>query len=134
MTQVRTHSIARKAYECVTARRDCPEKKKYAALAHSLPGMILENGLAQTTGFLLAKGGVEHHALLDDLHAVLRTSQATTAVDRCGLHQTVIDSDLQQTVVLTRYSLEASGWLKRYVQGVLRVGATGDEDGEDGES
>jgi len=32
--------------------------------------------------------------------------------------------------ILTRAALEASGWLKRYVQGVLRVTATGDDSGE----
>ena len=131
MIRLRTHAVARKAYECVAARRDCPEKKKYGALAHGLPGMILENGLAQATGFLLAKGKVEHLALLSDLHAVLRTSGATTADDGQGLHETIIDSDLQQTLHLTRRSLEASGWLKRYAQGVLRVSATGDDSEEE---
>ena len=128
---VRTHAVARAAYECVAARRDATKGKqgaesaKYGGLAHKLPGMILENGLAQATGFLLAKGDPEHHALLDDLCAVLRAAKTTTAVDGPGLHREVIDSDLGKTLILTRRSLEAAGWLKRYVQGVLRVDATG---------
>ena len=32
---------------------------------------------------------------------------------------------------LTRRSLEAGAWIKRYVQGVLRVDATGDQAAED---
>ena len=131
MIRLRTHAVARKAYECVAARRDCLEKKKYGALAHGLPGMILENGLAQTTGFLLAKGKAENRALLDDLNAVLRASGATTAADGRSLHETIIGSDLQQTLHLTHRSLEASGWLKRYAQGVLRVSATGDDSEEE---
>ena len=127
MTQVRTHVVAREAYKRVAARRDDPEKKKYGALAHKLPGMILENGLAQATGFLLAKGGHEHRALLDDLNTVLRATRATSAKAGQELHELVIASDLRQTLSLTRRSLEASGWLKRYVQGVLRVDATGDD-------
>lgn len=131
MTEIRTHAVARAAYERVAARRDFPERKKYGALAHALPGMILENGLAQATGFLLAKGKHEHRALLDDLNAVLDAARATTAGDGQGLHETIIGADLHRTLNLTRHSMEASGWLKRYVQGVLRVGATGEDDEED---
>ncbi len=126
MIEVRTHAVAREAYERVHARRDCPEKKKYGVLAHKLPGMILENGLAQATGFLLAKGKTEHLALLDDLSAVLRAARAITAPDGPAFHRTVIASDLDRTMRLTRRTLEASGWIKRYVQGVLRVDATGE--------
>ena len=128
---VRTHAVARAAFECVAARRDATkgrqgaESAKYGALAHKLSGMILENGLAQATGFLLAKGNPEHRALLNDLCAVLRAAKTTTAVDGPGLHGEIIDSDLGETLILTRRSLEAAGWLKRYVQGVLRVDATG---------
>ena len=126
MIEVRTHAVAREAYERVYARRDCPQKKKYGALAHKLPGMILENGLAQATGFLLAKGKTEHLALLDDLSVVLRAARAVTAPDGRAFHETVIASDLDRTMHLTRRTLEASGWIKRYVQGVLRVNATGE--------
>ena len=130
MTAVRTHVVAGCAYERVDARRNHPAKKKYGALAHKLPGMIIENGLAQASGFLLAKGMDEHRALLDDLNAVLCAARATTTVDGPELHRAIIDSDLDRTLILTRRSLEASGWLKRYAQGVLGVSATGDDDGE----
>ena len=137
MTKVRTHTVARVAYERVDARRDHPEKKKYGALAHKLPGMVLENGLAQATGFLVAKGKKEHCALLDDLSAVLCAAHAITKPDGQAFHKTVIESDLEQTMRLTRRTLEASAWIKRYVQGVLRVDATGetttgDEEAKDG--
>ena len=100
------------------------DNEKYRALAHKLPGMILENGLAQATGFLMAKGN-EHRVLLDDLCVVLRAAETTTVGDGSRLHQEIIDGDLDRTLMLTRRSLEAAGWLKRYVQGVLRVDATG---------
>ena len=127
---IRTHQVARVAYECVAALREDQNKKEYGALAHKLPSMILANGLAQATGFLLAKGKSEHHALLNDLNTVLRATGASTATDDQGLHQQIITSDLSQTLILTRRSLEASGWIKRYVQGVLRVNATGDTSDE----
>ncbi len=110
------------------ARRGARNKKQYGALAHKLPGMILQNGLAQATGFLLAKGkdsNEHHHALLTDLHTVLHGAGATTATTGEGLHQEIIAAGLAQTLQLTRRSLEASGWLKRYAQGVLGVDATG---------
>ena len=140
MIPVRTHAVAEAAYERVDAHRRKPkeDRKAYGALAHKLPGMILRNGLAQATGFLLAKGNREHRALLEDLNAVLRAAgavPATTdegrALDGPALHGRVIRSDLTGTMNLTRRSLEASAWIKRYVQGVLRVDATGDQAAED---
>ena len=134
---IRTHAVAREAYARVDEHRndENANRKKYGALAHKLPSMLLENGLAQATGFLLAKGTSEHLAkgtsehlaLLDDLNAVLRAAGATNTVNGSDLHQTVIESDLNRTMILTRSSLEASGWLKRYVQGVLGVDATGED-------
>ena len=132
--ETRTHAVAVKAYECVAAHANAPRKsrKEYRALAYSLPGMILQNGLAQATGFLLAKGKDEHRALLNDLNAVLQSSRASTAPDGEELHKSIIDSGLDQTMRLTRQSLEASGWIKRYAQGVLHDEP--DRDGHDGDA
>ena len=130
MIGVRTHAVAREAYARVAARRDDSNKKDYGALAHKLPGMILSNGLAQATGFLLAKGRSEpsspHSRLLNDLNAVIRAAGAGGhGVGGASLHQQVIGADLQQTLLLTRRALAASSWIKRYVQGVLHINATG---------
>ncbi len=124
--KVRTHAVARAAYERVAARRDAPATRQYGALAHKLPSMILQNGLAQATGFLLAKDKPEHRALLDDLRAVLHARGVTTARNGDDLHREIIGADLARILQLTRSALEASGWLKRYAQGVLRVDATGE--------
>ena len=137
MITVRTHAVAGAAYKRVDERRKEAWKKQYGALAHKLPGMILQNGLAQATGFLLAKGkgnrSPEHLALLGDLNAVLHAAGAVPAgtADGSALHDLIIGSDLTDTMHLTRRSLEASAWIKRYVQGVLRVDATGDQAAED---
>ncbi|ADC64031.1 type III-B CRISPR module-associated protein Cmr5 [Allochromatium vinosum] len=126
--KMRAHQVATAAYACVEARKDEPNKKKYGAIAHKLPGMILQNGLAQATGFLLAKGAgaPEHLMLLDDLKEVLRAGGTLTVTSGEALHREIIGADLAKTLKLTRAALEASGWIKRYVQGVLRVTATGD--------
>ena len=135
MSTIRTHAVAGEAYARVAAHRTKAkkDKKAYGALAHKLPGMILQNGLAQATGFLLAKGNPEHLALLDDLNAVLCAADAIpeTTANGSALHGLIIGSGLTDTMNLTRRSLEASAWIKRYVQGVLRVDATGDQAVED---
>ena len=130
--KVRMHAVATAAYTRVARHRDGTDGtpgvdvKKYGALAHKLPGMILQNGLAQTTGFLLAKRRPEHCALLEDLRAVLHATETTAASDREGLHKEIVNSDLDRILILTRASLEASSWLKRYAQGVLGIDATGE--------
>ncbi|MBU0501415.1 MAG: type III-B CRISPR module-associated protein Cmr5 [Gammaproteobacteria bacterium] len=128
MPELRAHKIARAAYERVTAHSGSSEgfRKKYAALAHKLPGMILQNGLAQATGFLLAKGKEEHRAVLTDLAGLLRAIGATNSSDPDQLHRSIIDADLEQTLLLTRRALEATGWMKRYIQGALGLSATGE--------
>lgn len=135
MTETRTHAVAKTAYECVAAHRRRPkrERKEYSALAHKLPGMILQSGLAQATGFLLAKGKDEHCALLDDLNAVLHAAQATTTENGRELHDAVIASGLQEAVNLTRRSLEASGWIKRYAQALLPASGERNADGDSGQ-
>jgi CRISPR-associated protein Cmr5 len=122
----RTHVVASEAYVAVAARKGEKFKKQYGALAHKLPGLILQNGLAQATGFLLAKGKDEHLALLGDLALILNRSGGADSADGAALHKTVIAADLEETMLLTRRTLEAASWIKRYVQGVLGVDATGE--------
>jgi CRISPR-associated protein Cmr5 len=130
LPELRSHRVARAAYERVEARRNDDRRKKYGALTHKLPGMILQNGLSQATGFLLAKGEPHHLALLGDLALVLRSVGVTQTDNPQALHQQIIGADLETTLLLTRRSLEAAGWMKRYVQGVLRIDPTGAEAGE----
>ena len=119
MIKTRTNQLATEAYRRVAERSGRPNEKAYSVLAHSFPSMILQNGLAQATGFLLAKGKDEHKALLADLNAVLRAAESVTSMDGVALHQTVIDADLSATMQLTRHALDASAWIKRYSQGLL---------------
>jgi CRISPR-associated protein Cmr5 len=128
---MRTQRVATAAYGRVSASASAPFKKEYGALAHKLPGMILQNGLAQATGFLLAKGRPEHQHLLEDLNAVLRAAGVVQTEGGNDLHQAIIAADLAHTLRLTRAALDATAWLKRYVQGLLRVDATGAADTEE---
>ncbi|MEJ2682730.1 MAG: type III-B CRISPR module-associated protein Cmr5 [Gammaproteobacteria bacterium] len=138
--KLRSHQVARSAYQGVQRWQEFKKKKEYGALAHKLPVMILQNGLSQATGFLLAKANSgdaqnEHGALLDDLAQVFRESDffdvardvTCDVVCESGgaLHELVLAANMMETMRITRRALEASAWLRRYVQGVLKVDASG---------
>ncbi|KXX64817.1 type III-B CRISPR module-associated protein Cmr5 [Marichromatium gracile] len=132
--QMRAQRLAMAAYSCVDhigGGIDGVDPKRYGAIVHRLPGMILQHGLAQSSGFLLAKGTAEHLRVLDDLCRVLREAGVTKADNGVALHHGFITADLTDTMALTRHALDAAAWLKRYVQGVLRITATGDTASEE---
>lgn len=113
--ETRNQKHARAAYAKVDAVKGHPMEEKYGALALNFPVMVLQSGLAQATGFLLAKGKEEHLAFLNDLAGVLGE------INGESFHQNIIASDLADYQHLTRRTLDAAGWFKRYAQGVLRV-------------
>jgi len=143
---IRQHNIAKSAFDCVDTRdkqygQDKANKKSYGALAHKLPMLIMQNGMAQATGFLWAKGSNEHLKLMDDLAQVIRAGAydfphpSTNDLGENGkaLHRHILESNIQQLTHLTRIALDASGALRRYVQGVMHIDATGEEQGNQSE-
>ena len=119
MAELRSHRVARAAFEAVDARRGSPFRKPYVALLKGAPGMILVNGLAQTSGFMLAKAREEHLALHEDLRSVLAAAGTTRAQSARALHAEIIDADFARTMRLTRSALEACTWMRRYAQGAF---------------
>lgn len=101
-------------------------KKKYATLVHKLPAMLLQNGLTQTTGFLLAKNEAHHSDLLTDLRLVIEALATHQYQDNVTFHEAIIHLELPQTLAMTRNALAISGWLRRYVQGVWNIGPDGE--------
>lgn len=133
--KTRSQMIAHAAYQQVVGRKSQKtkeENKKYGALVHKLPMMILQNGLAQTTGFLLSKQEAHFKAVLGDLLAVYKVIDADIepTYEAQVLHKMIIGSDLDRIMKLTREGLEIAGWLRRYVQGILKIDATGDVEDE----
>lgn len=129
MIETRTRMMASEAYKRVAAQQG-ELGERYRALAEALPGMILQNGLAQATGFLIAKGKPEHNAMLADLNAVLGAAKVVAAAGGGELHSEIIGTDdPRRWMQITRHSLEASAWIKRYAQGLLK--SEGQERGED---
>lgn len=128
----RSQTVATAAFERIISRKtsnSIEENKKYATLVHKLPTMILQNGLAQSTGFLLAKGEAHHQALLKDLTLIFKQIDADfkdiSDKDDKALHAVIIGSNLYKIMRMTREALEISGWLRRYVQGILKIGPDG---------
>lgn len=125
----RSQIVATAAFERINSRttNTSEDNKKYATLVHKLPTMILQNGLAQTTGFLLAKNERHHQVLLEDLILIFKEIDTNfrEIKDGKGFHSIIIQSDLYPIMSMTRKALEISGWLRRYVQGILKIGADG---------
>lgn len=123
--QMRTQAYATAAINKINARQAAPGAKEYGQLALNFPVMVLQSGLVQAVGFLQAKGKAHHTAYLDDVADMLGFP------NRATWHEVIVKADLAQYMQLTRTTLDAAGWLKRYAQGVMkaenggnRVGAT----------
>ena len=111
---IRTQHYAQTAYPLVAAIKHSPIEAKYRTLALAYPTMIMQAGLAQAVGFLIAKGGEEHRKLLQHLATLLLGKDDTQK-----LHEDVLKADLRRYQYLTRQSLDATAWLKRYTQALL---------------
>lgn len=151
--QIRTQEYAKRAYplvkEMYTNQDACDYQKKreleaeYRTQALNLPTMIMQSGLSQTVGFLLAKSKSENKSdnesdnesdnpnktkpmafkkILEHLTDLLKDE-----IGNGHLNDVVIQSNITQYQLLTRKAIKASGWLKRYTQALLRK--KGDKDG-----
>ena len=120
-TQTRTQKMALAAFQAVERRHKTDIEAEYRTLALNFPSMILQSGLTQAIGFMLAKGKEEHQAYLDDLVEVLADS---TVKSRADLHQKILTAPVRDYQLLTRVLLDASSWLKRYTQALLEKDST----------
>ena len=112
---IRSQQYAQEAYPLVVKVYGHQLETKYRTLALNFPSMILQSGLSQAIGFLMAKGKDEHQMLLDHLATLVLGKQAQDK----QLHQTILTADLTHYQLLTRQTLEAASWLKRYTQALL---------------
>lgn len=113
---IRTQKYASLAYPMVSAIKGRPVEAKYRTLALTFPTMIMQSGLAQAVGFLMAKGKDEHQTMLEHV-AQLLEYQGTDTVKK--MHADILASELSDYQRLTRNALEATSWLKRYTQAML---------------
>lgn len=118
--RVRTHKYAERAYPLVNSIKGTDIEAKYRTLALTFPTMIMQSGLAQAIGFLMAKAkdGEHHRELLSHIAKLLNYVDEGRGNDR-ALHEDVLRSDVTRYQLLTRKAIEASSWLKRYTQALL---------------
>lgn len=121
MTQeprTRAQRQAEAALAAIQARRSAPEKerKEYKARADNFPVLVLQSGLAQAVGFMLAKAppkSAAYQRYLSDLAKMLGFA------DGAALQQRAISAELRDYRQLTREALAAASWLKRFGQAYL---------------
>lgn len=111
--QIRTQKYAEIAYPLVENIKGTDIEAKYRTLALTFPTMIMQSGLAQAIGFLMAKGEEHHTKLLNHLAELLNYA------NNQQLHGDVRNSNITDYQLLTRKAIEASSWLKRYTQALL---------------
>ena len=116
--QIRTHKYAELAYPLIVEIQGSTTEAKYRTLALTFPSMVMQSGLAQAVGFLMAKNNEEHKALLEHLAKLLNFVSGDRG-NAAGLHQAILKSSVTEYQLLSRKALEASAWLKRYTQALL---------------
>lgn len=111
--ETRDQKYAKAAFPKVNGQKNAATEKGYRTVALGFPVMVLQSGLVQAAGFLLAKNGPEHQAYLRDLSSILGFTSGQ------DFHTKLVDSQLAEYQLLTRKALEAASWLKRYTQSLL---------------
>lgn len=130
--QIRTQKYAQIAYPLVEAIQGHEIEAKYRTLALNFPTMILQSGLAQAIGFLMAKDKQEHKVLLSHIVVLVNKNESPDMNQMClkqtddikkmtkNFHDKVVDSNITDYQLYTRKAIEASSWLKRYTQALLK--------------
>lgn len=115
MMDTLSQRMARVAFPAVKARKDDPKLnfKEYTTFAKKFPSLVHTCGLAQAIAFAQAKKEMEY---LDDLAAVLKGTNQTGISTAEELAEKSREEQLSAYLRLSRNTLLAAGWLKRYVE------------------
>ena len=111
--------MAAKAIEIIQNKKTKDEIaiKEYKSRMNSFPVMVMQSGLAQASGFYLAKKST-HAEYLSDIASVLQAAGEWSFQDK-SFHDKSIQCDAVTYRMLTRDTLAAAGWLKRYGAALL---------------
>jgi len=118
--------LAEKVYHKVAAHKDKTDAKQYGSMAHKLPILVRTAGLAEALAFVESRGKDPHKALLKDLAQVV-LNRETETIEAFGRQSRT--AEMQDYVYLTRRTMLALKWFKRFAQSALGVEAT-EEGGE----
>lgn len=123
--QTHQQQYANLAWDRVAARKGHPIAADYKRQADRFPALVLQSGLAQALGFLLAKDTDAHHAYLADLCAVLSEVHGGAA-DAQGRASEIVQADVIAYQRHTRQCLAAAVWFKRLAETELKSKTTAD--------
>jgi len=113
--------MAGKVYQRVKGRESTPDAKKYGAMAHKLPILVRTAGLAEALAFVESRGNETHKEFLNDLAQVVMEKGGSAFAEKSR------EADMQEYMVLTRRTMLALKWFKRFAQSVLKVNPTQDK-------
>jgi len=119
--QTRSQQYAQAAFPAVQRHYPQPtkelstEQKEYRTIARKFPTLIHTCGLAQAIAFYQAKGKV-HAEYLADLAEVVRHAGHPEITSAEELTKRSRTEQLNLYMRLSRDTLTAAGWLKRYVE------------------
>ena len=108
--QTRTQILAQKTFVAVSARKGKKEAAQYGNWALKLPTYVQKNGLCVALAFAQTK--TEAKPLLEDLQTVLEIKDLPALARTC---------EASQYLDLTRQTLAALGWFKRFAQAELEA-------------
>ena len=108
-------------YEKKYPKEGDPARKKYGSMAHKLPVLVRTAGLAQALAFVDSRGKDEHKELLKHLAKVTINAEVGEFLTQSR------DADLTEYLYLTRKTMLALKWYKRFAQSVLKI-EPGEED------
>lgn len=118
---------AQEVYACVEAfggehPQGTSERTQYGSMAHRFPVLVRQAGLMQALAFVETRGKAPHKQLLEDLAKVMSYESADKLVDGCR------EAPLTEYMWLTRQTLSALEWFKRFAESVLKVHPGTDEE------
>lgn len=112
-------------YEKKDQSKDKADSKKYGAMALKLPILIHTAGLAQAVAFVQSREKEPFKQLLNDLAQVIGKENATDLGTKSR------EVQLEEYMYLTKQTMNALEWFKRYAQSILKVKTTDDAEGND---
>lgn len=120
---------AQRAYLAIVAfekRASKDSAKEYLSFARSFPALIHSCGLAQALAFAQAKATDKscHDPFLNDLATVLNQGEPEELADKSRT------CDLSEYLRLSRHTLTAAGWIKRYADALLKKKVEPDDTGD----
>ncbi len=114
------------AVETFGKRASKDNAKEYLSFARSFPALIHSCGLAQALAFAQAKatGTSCHEPFLNDIATVLDQGKPEDLADKSRT------CDLSEYLRLSRHTLAAAGWIKRYADALLKEKAEPHDTGD----